>query len=408
MIRKILMAVAVPVLAAGCGDAGTEARTEPVVRVEVIAPSSTLATRTTLQLSARTIGDDGSVLAARPVTWTSSDTLLAKVSPSGLVSALAAGTVTIRAESGGKGGQTVLTVVPEPVSWVQITPPGDLVRAGGTTLQLAAIAWAQDGTELKGRPAAWSSSDTAVAVVSASGMLHARAAGSARIRAAVDGKTAEALVMVPSLIHRIEVSTDSLRMGDGDEAPVVARALAQDGTPLERALTWSSSNSSVASVSAAGVVHGVGSGTAFISASSEGRSATVPVQVGTWGRRALVAVNDSALPAVGFRKTETSAGGATRTIRYQVNAGRLRALGLTERYELAIEGFLIPPDSPPVAASYVSRGTFSYDALDTDMVLYPEAGTSSIRGRFRADGKIEITWRPDPAAPPVTLLFAAP
>lgn len=409
MIRKILLVAAASMLGAACEDAGTESRTEPVAHVEVSAPSTTVQTRTTLQLAARTTDRSGSVLAGRTVTWTSSDTVLATVSASGLVTARAAGVVTIRAASEGKAGQTVLSIVPEPVSSVQITPAGDIVQAPGTTLQLGIIARANDGTELAGRDASWSTTDTAVAVVTPGGLLHARGAGSARIIATVEGKTAEVLVMVPSLIDRIQVDSATLAMGAGDEEQVIARARAHDGTVLNRAFTWTSSSPTVASVSQAGVVRGLGNGTALITVSSEGKSATVLVRVGTWNQRALVAVEDSALPSVAFRKTQTDASGATRTIRYSVSAGHLRTLGLSQRYDLTIYGFLVPTDSPPVQAAYRSTGTYTYDLVSGDMVLSPDGGGHpSFRGRHLEDGSLVVTWRPEPSAPAIEFRFAVP
>jgi hypothetical protein len=409
MIRKILLVVAASMLGTtACEDAGTEPRTEPVAHVEVSAPAPTVETRTTLQLSATTTGRGGTVLAGRTVTWTSSDTLLATVSPSGLVSARAAGLVTIRAASEGKAGQTVLTIVPEPVSWVQITPAGDIVQAPGTTLQLGIIARANDGTELSGRGAAWSTTDTAVAVVTPGGMLHARGAGSARIIATVEGKTAEASVIVPTLIDRIQVDSATLTVGAGDEEQVIAHARAHDGTVLNRAFTWTSSSPTVASVSQAGVVRGVGNGTALITVSSEGKSATVQVRVGTWNRRALVAVGDTALPSVAFRKTQTDASGAARTVRYSVSAGHLRTLGLSQRYDLTIEGFFVPTDSPPVPGAYRSTGTYTYDLVSGDLVLSPDGGLPSFRGRHLEDGSLVVTWRPETSAPAIEFRLAAP
>jgi hypothetical protein len=408
MIRKILLVVAATVLGAACEDAGTGPRTEPVANVEVTAPVPTVETRTTLQLSATTTGRGGAVLAGRTVTWTSSDTVLATVSPSGLVSARAAGVVTIRAASEGKAGQTVLTIVPEPVSSVQITPAGNIVQAPGSALQLGIIARANDGMELAGRGASWSSTDTAVAVVTAGGLLHARGAGSARIIATVEGKTAEALVMVPTLIDRILVDSATLAMGAGDEEQVIARARAHDGTVLNRAFTWTSSSPTVASVSQAGVVRGVGNGTALITVSSEGKSATVQVRVGTWNQRALAAVGDSALPSVAFRKTQTDASGATRTVRYSVSAGHLRTLGLSQRYDLTIDGFLVATDSPPVQATYRSTGTYTYDLVSGEMVLSPGAGHPSFRSRHLEDGSLVVTWRPEASAPAIEFRFAAP
>lgn len=74
-----------------------------------------------------------------------------------------------------------------PVVWVGDTPT------------MHATLRALDGTSLSGRAVAWSSSDAAVASVDASGVLTARAVGTATITAASEGKQREIVVVVSDL-----------------------------------------------------------------------------------------------------------------------------------------------------------------------------------------------------------------
>lgn len=82
----------------------------PVAVVTVTAPSSIVSTGSTLQMQAATTSATGAVLTGRSVTWASSNTAVAQVSSTGLVTALADGTVTITATSEGKSGTLAITV----------------------------------------------------------------------------------------------------------------------------------------------------------------------------------------------------------------------------------------------------------------------------------------------------------
>ncbi|HTI05340.1 MAG TPA: Ig-like domain-containing protein [Gemmatimonadales bacterium] len=95
------------------GKSGTSAITVtvvPVATVTVSPATGTLNIGATLQLTAVTKDSAGNVLTGRVVTWSSSATGLATVSSAGLVTSLAAGSVTITATSEGKSGSSAITV----------------------------------------------------------------------------------------------------------------------------------------------------------------------------------------------------------------------------------------------------------------------------------------------------------
>jgi hypothetical protein len=99
------------VVLAGC-DAGHPMTPTPSTAVELVtvAPANVrLLPGGQVALSATPRNADRNPL-DRPVTWTSSDPAVATVSPAGLVSAVAAGSVLITAESDGVVGQVVLAV----------------------------------------------------------------------------------------------------------------------------------------------------------------------------------------------------------------------------------------------------------------------------------------------------------
>jgi hypothetical protein len=83
---------------------------EPVASVEVLPASAGIVVGGTVQLTATPKDAGGQPLTGRVITWQSDAPLVASVSPSGLVSGLAAGPATITATSEGKSGSSSITV----------------------------------------------------------------------------------------------------------------------------------------------------------------------------------------------------------------------------------------------------------------------------------------------------------
>src|SRR5207237_4133145 len=137
----------------------------------------------------------GNALSGRTVTWASSNTSVATVSASGLVTGKVAGTATITATSEGQSGTSTVTVVHVPVASVSVTPPTASVQVG-STVQLTATPKDASGSPLTGRTVTWASSDAGVATVSTSGLVTGRAAGTATITATSEGQSGTATITV--------------------------------------------------------------------------------------------------------------------------------------------------------------------------------------------------------------------
>lgn len=93
-----------------------DVRPVPVAVVEVTAGVQTLEAGESTQLQAVTRDSIGGVLAGRQIAWSSSNGAAASVSPTGLVTAMGAGTATITATSEGRSGSTTLLVTARPSS----------------------------------------------------------------------------------------------------------------------------------------------------------------------------------------------------------------------------------------------------------------------------------------------------
>src|SRR5439155_17859795 len=121
------------------GQSGTAVITVtnvPVASVTVSPASGSVPVGLTLQLSATLKDAGGKVLTGRTVTWTSSNTVAATASGSGVVTGVAAGQVTITATSEGKSGTASINVTLVPVASVTGSRASGLVLVG-QTLQVA-------------------------------------------------------------------------------------------------------------------------------------------------------------------------------------------------------------------------------------------------------------------------------
>ena len=199
---------AVTIVATSEGKAGTVNLTItpiPIAAVSVSPDTATLVVGTTRQLTAVGRDASGGVLTGRLVAWASADSMIAKVSPTGLVTARAAGSVVITATSEGKSGTATITVVPVPIATVTVSPDTATVIVGGTR-QLAAIAWDAAGAPLSGRPVTWASADSVIARVSSLGLVTGRATGSVVVTATSEGKSGTATITV-------KPATATLRVG---------------------------------------------------------------------------------------------------------------------------------------------------------------------------------------------------
>ena len=151
----------------------------------------------------------------------------------------------------------------------------------GDTITLSAEVLPYDTTYSKN--VSWSSSNEAVATVSADGTVTAKSAGTAIITATSEnGMTASCTITVEKkLIPITEVCLDksSATLTEGDTATLTATVLPEN-TTYSKDVSWSSSNSAVATVDANGTVTAKSAGTAVITATSEnGKTASCTVTV---------------------------------------------------------------------------------------------------------------------------------
>ena len=270
------------------GQSGTAAitvpTTVPVATVEVTPATASVDEGKTVPLTATPKDANGTPLTGRTVTWASSNPSVATVSAAGLVTGKVAGTATITATSEGQSGSAAITVVHVPVASVTVAPATASVDEG-KTVPLTATPKDANGGTLTGRTVTWASSNTSVATVSAAGLVTGKVAGTATITATSEGQSGSATITVVHVpVASVTVSPAAASADVGSTVQLTATPKDANGAPLTgRTVTWGSSNTSVATVSASGLVTGAAVGTATITATSEGKSGTAAITVVTPG-----------------------------------------------------------------------------------------------------------------------------
>ena len=171
-------------------------------------------------------------------------------------------------------------IEPTPVASVTVSP-GTANVAVGATVSLSAVTEDADGNTLTGRTVTWSSSNTSVATVSSSGLVTAVAEGDATITATSEGVSGTAMITVtPPPVATVTVSPDQSLIATGTTVDLTAETKLAGGEVVTgRDIAWSSSDESVATVDAGGTVTAVSSGTATITATSEGQSGSAELTV---------------------------------------------------------------------------------------------------------------------------------
>ena len=139
----------------------------------------------------------GKLLTGRAVVWTSSDSTMARVSPTGLVTALAPGYINVLATSEGRSGTgtVMVTKTAAAVASVELAPATISIPLGDTAA-LTASPKDDQGNTLGGHAMTWTSNDQRVASVSTTGTVTGLRLGTALVTVIVEGKRDTARVTV--------------------------------------------------------------------------------------------------------------------------------------------------------------------------------------------------------------------
>ncbi|MDE6278860.1 MAG: Ig-like domain-containing protein, partial [Paramuribaculum sp.] len=251
------------VVTATCGEAKAECNVGvtavPVESVKLDKQALEMKVGETATLTATVAPDNATY---KTVTWTSSDPNVATVDSEGKVTAVGVGKAVITAACGEAKAECMVTVNPIPVESVKLDKAVVELKVG-EAITLIATVTPYNATY---KTVTWSSSNEVIATVDADGVITAIAVGEAVITASCEGAKAECKVNVTAVpAENVKLDKQAMELKVGDVKTLTA-TVTPDNTTY-KTITWSSSNSNIASVDANGKVTAIALGEAVIIAS---------------------------------------------------------------------------------------------------------------------------------------------
>ena len=246
---------------------------------------------TSAQFSATGSYSDGSTVnLTSSVSWQSSNTSDATISnaagSNGLAQAVAPGTVTLSATDpiSGLSGSASFQVSSGVLQSISISPTSAVLNLGNSQQLSATGNYSDNSKNTLTANVSWSSSDPTIASVSSSGLVTALKTGSVQITALDPSTQIQNLISVTvtgSQLLSIAVSAASSSLAVGNTQSYQALGAYSDNSTLDisSSVTWSSSNTGVATVGAFGLVSAIGAGSTTITATSGSVQASAQLTV---------------------------------------------------------------------------------------------------------------------------------
>lgn len=265
--------------------------TVPVSGIQLSQTSAALTVGDTLTLTKTIYPSDATNQA---VTWMSSSDAVASVDSNGKITAKTAGSAVITCKS--VSDNSVVGICNVTVK-AKVQPPSEIKVnkitlnkttasvTKGKTLQLTATVTPGNATK---KEVKWGTSDKNVATVSDNGLVTAKSAGTATITCtAQDGSSVKATCKITVKNPVVKVTKVTLNKTTATLAPKETLTLKATVTPTNatnKAVTWKSSNTKIATVSSSGKVTAKAAGTVTITCRAKdgsGKKATCKITVYT-------------------------------------------------------------------------------------------------------------------------------
>ncbi len=259
-----------------------------LVSIQVTPPSASIANGLTQQFTATgTYTDNSTQDLTQAVTWSSSVSAVATISnaagTNGLASSAGTGPTNVTASfSGVTSSPVVLSVTPATLVSIQVTPPSPSIANGLIQQFTATGTYTDNSTQDLTQAVTWSSSVPAVATISnaggTNGLASSAGTGSTNVTASFSGVISSPVVLsvTPATLVSIQVTPPSPSIANGLTQQFSATGSYTDNTvqDLTAVATWSSSNTTAATISSApgsyGLATAAGIGSSSISASYGG------------------------------------------------------------------------------------------------------------------------------------------
>ena len=228
--------------------------------------------------------------------WSSSDISVLTVSPTGLVKCIKDGTstVTVTSKSSLEKQTTVLFTVMPAISVVNVSlnakAMGVLIH---NTYQAISSIVPSNATY---KTLTWSSSDDKIVSVSPSGMITALSDGKAVITVtSVNGKSASIIVTTIIPVVSVSISNPYISLQPKQSCPIIATVFPENAR--NKTVKWTSSNSSIVSVTQTGFITALSVGNAVITVTTLDGSKTSSCNVFVKSNGTIAVTSVSPLPS---------------------------------------------------------------------------------------------------------------
>lgn len=234
------------------------------------------------------IGDTRTVTASvtpansSSVTWSTSNGNVATVSAGGVITAIGNGTAVITAKAGDISKTVNVTVNQKATGLTLSTSKVSFDKIGATKTVTASV------TPANSANVAWSTSNSKVATVSASGVIKAVGNGTATITAKAGDLTKTVSVKVSQKTSKVSITykkttvSGTVKVTKGKSYNFDSVVTPTNASKENAKVTWKTSNKKIATVSSTGTVKVKGKGTVTITATTaDGKKASVKLKAST-------------------------------------------------------------------------------------------------------------------------------
>lgn len=254
--------------ACGAGAPRSGPAAVSLTSLSVTPTPSELALGRTVQLAVTgTYSDHTSKDLTRSAVWSTSDPTIASIDTAGLATSIGVGQAFLTATVEKMSARATLTVANAALTSIVVTPSTPSI-ALGQGVQLTATGTYSDKTtqDVTGL-VLWSTSQPAIATVSASGIATSKAVGNATITATLRSlSSASQLVVSPAALVGVDVTSAHMVVPVGTTTQFTARGTFTDGSTLDLTSTvvWTSSSPAIVMVNSSGLATGKAAGAANI------------------------------------------------------------------------------------------------------------------------------------------------
>jgi uncharacterized protein YjdB len=298
------------------------------------------------------------------IIWRSSDPTIATVSERGIVTGVRTGVAVITAETEDGRRQDTCEITVTFISVTGITLPEEYAVEVGRTVSVRPTFTPSRPTNNR---VTWSSSDTTIATVNNNGAVRGVRTGAVTVSATTEDGNFTATTRVTVVESGLRVTGISLDRSEiamiaGEDNEVTLRATVLPSNATNRRVTWSSSDTSVATVNSSGRIRGIKNGTATITATTEDGGFTASCVVSV----TFVHITDF---TIDHQNTTVNLGiGNTLNIQgWVLPANASNKYGLWEVSDTSIVSMRVPRNSrSPVVFTGLREGTVTVTATALD------------------------------------------